>query len=96
MLADLRPKQCQRMVRRKVFPLRGYDMWAYNAAKGGVVNFVRAAAIDLARDAIRVNAVCPGPIRTGMTAAIEASAPPVFESLRRHNEAMIKQQQSSA
>ena len=59
-------------------------MWAYNAAKGGVINFVRSAAIDLARDAIRVNAVCPGPIRTGMTATIEESARPVFEALRRH------------
>jgi 3-oxoacyl-[acyl-carrier protein] reductase len=59
-------------------------MWAYNAAKGGVINFVRSAAIDLARQAIRVNAVCPGPIRTGMTAMIEQSAPEVFESLRSH------------
>jgi meso-butanediol dehydrogenase/(S,S)-butanediol dehydrogenase/diacetyl reductase len=59
-------------------------MWAYNAAKGGVVNFVRSAAIDLAHQSIRVNAVCPGPIRTGMTAMIEQSAPEVFESLRRH------------
>ena len=40
--------------------------FAYNASKGGVVNFVRAAAIDLARDGVRVNAVCPGPIHTGM------------------------------
>lgn len=60
------------------------NMWAYNAAKGGVINFVRAAAIDLARDAIRVNAVCPGPIRTGMTAVIETSAPAVHEALRSH------------
>lgn len=59
-------------------------MWAYNASKGAVVNFVRSAAIDLARDAIRVNAVCPGPIHTGMTARIEASAPSVHESLRSH------------
>jgi meso-butanediol dehydrogenase/(S,S)-butanediol dehydrogenase/diacetyl reductase len=60
------------------------NMWAYNAAKGGVVNFVRSAAIDLARDGIRVNAVCPGPIRTGMTAVIEESAPAVHEALRSH------------
>ncbi len=60
------------------------NMWAYNAAKGGVINFVRSAAIDLAGDAIRVNAVCPGPIRTGMTAAIETSAPEVHEALRSH------------
>jgi NAD(P)-dependent dehydrogenase (short-subunit alcohol dehydrogenase family) len=60
------------------------SMWAYNAAKGGVINFVRSAAIDLARDAIRVNAVCPGPIRTGMTSMIEQAAQPMFQALRRH------------
>ncbi len=60
------------------------NMWAYNAAKGAVINYVRSAAIDLARDAIRVNAVCPGPIRTGMTAVIEASVPAVYEALRSH------------
>jgi len=60
------------------------NMWAYNAAKGGVINFVRAAAMDLARDEIRVNAVCPGPIHTGMTAAIESAAPAMHEALRTH------------
>jgi meso-butanediol dehydrogenase/(S,S)-butanediol dehydrogenase/diacetyl reductase len=59
-------------------------MWAYNAAKGGVVNLVRAAAIDLAHRGIRVNGVCPGPTRTGMTSMIENAAPEMYESLRRH------------
>ena len=59
-------------------------MWAYNTAKGGVVNLVRAAAVDLGRRGIRVNGVCPGPTRTGMTAFIEESAPDLFETLRRH------------
>jgi 3-oxoacyl-[acyl-carrier protein] reductase len=59
-------------------------MWAYNAAKGGVVNLVRAAAIDCATAGIRVNAVCPGPVRTGMTRRLESDAPSVFEELRRH------------
>jgi len=57
-------------------------LWAYNAAKGGVVNFVRAAALELGRQGIRVNAVCPGPIHTGMTAALAQA--PVHEDLRRH------------
>jgi NAD(P)-dependent dehydrogenase (short-subunit alcohol dehydrogenase family) len=58
-------------------------MWAYNVAKGGVVNLVRAAAVDLGHLGIRVNCVCPGPTRTGMTAIIETAAPEAFEALRR-------------
>jgi meso-butanediol dehydrogenase / (S,S)-butanediol dehydrogenase / diacetyl reductase len=41
--------------------------WAYNASKAAVVNLVRAAAIDYATQAIRVNAVAPGPTETPMT-----------------------------
>ncbi|HEU5302190.1 MAG TPA: SDR family oxidoreductase [Acidimicrobiia bacterium] len=60
-------------------------MWAYNAAKGGAVNFARAAAIDLAIDGIRVNAVCPGGIAsTGMTTPLERHAPDMFEEMRSH------------
>src|SRR5438552_7709684 len=48
--------------------IRGdYGIPAYNAAKGGVVNYTRALAIDHARDGIRVNCVCPGPIETALT-----------------------------
>lgn len=41
-----------------------YGLVAYNAAKAGVVNLTRTVAIDHAREGIRVNAVCPGPIGT--------------------------------
>ena len=40
---------------------------AYNAAKGGVVNYTRTLAIDHAQDGIRVNAVCPGLIETNLS-----------------------------
>jgi meso-butanediol dehydrogenase / (S,S)-butanediol dehydrogenase / diacetyl reductase len=57
--------------------------WPYAAAKAGAVNLVRSVAIDLATSDIRVNAVLPGPIRTGMTRHIEQSAHDRFESLQR-------------
>jgi NAD(P)-dependent dehydrogenase (short-subunit alcohol dehydrogenase family) len=36
----------------------------YSAAKAAVVNLTRAAAVELAPDKIRVNAICPGAILT--------------------------------
>jgi meso-butanediol dehydrogenase / (S,S)-butanediol dehydrogenase / diacetyl reductase len=42
------------------------SLWAYNTAKGAVVNLVKAAALDLCSRGITVNAVCPGPIDTAL------------------------------
>ncbi len=42
----------------------------YAAAKAGVTGLTRALAVELGREGITVNCICPGPIRTGMTAAI--------------------------
>ena len=40
---------------------------AYHAAKGGVVNFTRAAAAELAKYNITCNAICPGYFETELT-----------------------------
>jgi NAD(P)-dependent dehydrogenase (short-subunit alcohol dehydrogenase family) len=40
---------------------------AYSASKAGVINLVQVSATQLAGANIRVNAICPGLIETGMT-----------------------------
>lgn len=40
---------------------------AYSASKAGVINLVQTAAQQLSGTGIRINAVCPGLIETGMT-----------------------------
>jgi meso-butanediol dehydrogenase/(S,S)-butanediol dehydrogenase/diacetyl reductase len=49
-----------------------YGLAAYNAAKGGVVNFTRTLAIDHIRENIRVNCVCPGLVDTPAAAELKA------------------------
>lgn len=44
---------------------------AYCASKGGVDQLTRTAALELAKDGIRVNAIAPGFIKTNMTKGIE-------------------------
>lgn len=40
---------------------------AYSTSKAAVINLTRSAAVQLAQDRVRVNAICPGYIYTGLT-----------------------------
>ena len=43
---------------------------AYSASKAALINFTRTAACDLGGYNVRVNAVCPGLVETGMTKSV--------------------------
>jgi len=60
-----------------------FGLAAYNAAKGAVVNYTRTAAIDHAKDGIRVNAVCPGPIDTALI-SFTAQFPAITDEWKRN------------
>jgi NAD(P)-dependent dehydrogenase (short-subunit alcohol dehydrogenase family) len=40
---------------------------AYTASKGAVIAMTKVAALEHAKDRVRVNAICPGPVRTPMS-----------------------------
>jgi NAD(P)-dependent dehydrogenase (short-subunit alcohol dehydrogenase family) len=54
---------------------------AYPASKHGVVGLTKSVAIEFARRGIRVNCVCPGPIRTGMNESLMATSPEVVAKM---------------
>ncbi|MGQ0824121.1 MAG: glucose 1-dehydrogenase [Actinomycetota bacterium] len=45
---------------------------AYTASKGGVLSMTREVAVEYARQGIRANALCPGPIETPLLAELLA------------------------
>jgi NAD(P)-dependent dehydrogenase (short-subunit alcohol dehydrogenase family) len=59
------------------------DLVAYNASKAGLLGILRTAANELGPYGIRINAVCPGLIRTRLTAS-SFSNPDVLSEYFRH------------
>ncbi|MGJ4881149.1 SDR family NAD(P)-dependent oxidoreductase [Bradyrhizobium sp. HKCCYLRH1065] len=55
---------------------------AYSAAKAGVTGLTRSLAVELGRDRITVNCICPGPITTAMTARIPDEQKAVYARRR--------------
>ena len=58
------------------------SMSPYTASKHGVIGLTRSLAVELGSSGVTVNCVCPGPIRTGMTAAIPEDAKTKFARRR--------------
>jgi 3-oxoacyl-[acyl-carrier protein] reductase len=54
----------------------------YVAAKHGVIGLTRGLAVDLGREGITVNCICPGPIITGITAGISDEHKTIFAKRR--------------
>lgn len=63
---------------------------AYTASKHGVIGLTKSFAVELGRTGVTVNCICPGPIRTGMTADIPEDDKEVYARrrvpLRRYGE----------
>jgi NAD(P)-dependent dehydrogenase (short-subunit alcohol dehydrogenase family) len=59
------------------------DLVAYNASKAGMLGILRTAANELGPYGIRINAVCPGLIRTRLTAS-SFSNPSVISNYFKH------------
>jgi NAD(P)-dependent dehydrogenase (short-subunit alcohol dehydrogenase family) len=57
---------------------------SYTAAKGGVLSLSRELAVQFARQGVRVNALCPGPVETPLLMGIFGDDPEAYERRRVH------------
>ncbi|MSO76305.1 MAG: glucose 1-dehydrogenase [Alphaproteobacteria bacterium] len=51
-------------------------MPAYSASKHAVIGLTKSASGEVARDGVRINAVCPGPVDTRMIHSVQAQLDP--------------------
>jgi len=57
---------------------------AYTASKGAVLSLSRELAVEFARQGVRVNALCPGPVETPLLMRLFADDPAAYERRRVH------------
>ena len=56
----------------------------YTASKGAVLSMSRELAVQFARQGVRVNALCPGPVETPLLMRLFAETPDAYERRRVH------------
>ena len=57
---------------------------AYTASKGAVLSMSRELAVQFARQGVRVNALCPGPVETPLLMRLFSENPAAYERRRVH------------
>ncbi|HET7647785.1 MAG TPA: glucose 1-dehydrogenase [Gaiellaceae bacterium] len=57
---------------------------SYTASKGAVLSMTRELAVQFARQGVRVNALCPGPVETPLLLRIFGDDPAALERRRKH------------
>ena len=57
---------------------------SYTASKGAVLSMTRELAVQFAREGVRVNALCPGPVETPLLLRIFGDDPAALERRRTH------------